>query len=296
MYYLIYEIKNKINGKIYIGYHKTKNIDDGYMGSGYHIKSAIKKYGVKNFDKRILYFCDTEEEMKFLEASIVNEAFVKRTDTYNLKVGGHGGFRVGYVALKGRQVTIDEFYNDNSLNGVCKGKIAVFDKNGNTHQVNKNDFRIKTGELIRCFEKNGLITAINKNGDRVRVNKEVFYGEKLKSIYAGLISVKDKDGKVFKVVKNDERYLSGELVGLTKGINYKMSEYHIYDNNGELRYNVINEDFIKFCKKNNLPYGVLKKSYLNNGSKIYMNLGSNKNRLEKQGLLKYRKWYCLKIK
>lgn len=92
MHYYLYEIKNNINGKIYVGVHKTKVLDDGYMGSGKVIKSAIKKYGLENFTKIILEQFDNQEAMFAREKEIVNEEFLAREDVYNLRRGGHGGF------------------------------------------------------------------------------------------------------------------------------------------------------------------------------------------------------------
>jgi hypothetical protein len=94
MYFTIYKIVNKINGKEYIGKHITKNINDGYMGSGKYIKRAIKKYGLENFTKEILFVFENEEEMNRKEKEIVTEEYCNQ-NTYNLCVGGHGGF--GYI-------------------------------------------------------------------------------------------------------------------------------------------------------------------------------------------------------
>lgn len=95
MYYTIYKITNKLNGNFYIGKHKTKNLDDGYMGSGKLIKMAIKKYGIENFSKEILEIFDTEEEMNAAEVRLV----VLGEGSYNLCPGGQGGW--GYIKEQG---------------------------------------------------------------------------------------------------------------------------------------------------------------------------------------------------
>ena len=63
-YYYLYQIQNTINSKFYVGVHQTKNLNDGYMGSGKIIKSAIKKYGIENFKNRelTLWLMDINEK------------------------------------------------------------------------------------------------------------------------------------------------------------------------------------------------------------------------------------------
>ena len=88
----IYKVTNLINGKIYIGVHKTKNFSDGYMGSGKVIQQAIKKYGRENFSKEIIEYFQTYEDALLKEKEIVNEDFLNSENTYNLRRGGFGGF------------------------------------------------------------------------------------------------------------------------------------------------------------------------------------------------------------
>lgn len=92
MFYTVYKITNLINNKIYIGLHKTKDLNDGYMGSGIMIKRAIKKHGVENFKKEILFIFDNYQDMLSKEIELVTEEFCIREDTYNMARGGGDGW------------------------------------------------------------------------------------------------------------------------------------------------------------------------------------------------------------
>jgi hypothetical protein len=92
MHYTVYKTTNNIDGKVYIGCHKTKDINDGYMGSGKYLKRAMEKHGLENFTKEILFNFDNSKEMFDKEKELVTLDFISETNTYNLKMGGMGGW------------------------------------------------------------------------------------------------------------------------------------------------------------------------------------------------------------
>jgi hypothetical protein len=177
MFYYIYQIKNKLNGKIYIGVHKTTDIDDGYMGSGSIICSAIEKYGIENFEKTILETFKNSKEMFEREKEIVTEEFLTRSDVYNLRRGGSGGF--DYINKKGLQKlarkksnkTMSEKYGDNFLSQIGKKGTEVQRKNG---QLEKSIERLKKYPGFKTYQqKNNAHNAANSQEAKLK-RKETF--------------------------------------------------------------------------------------------------------------------------
>lgn len=121
MFYTIYKTTCKINGKIYIGKHQTHNLNDGYVGSGKHLRRAIRKYGKENFVTEILHVFSSEEEMNAKERLLVTQEFCSRQDTYNICEGGKGGW--GYVN------TLERNWTDKSVSALLNWKArASFDE------------------------------------------------------------------------------------------------------------------------------------------------------------------------
>jgi hypothetical protein len=100
-HYTVYQTINLLNGKKYIGTHVTDNPYDGYLGSGKHLKNAIKKYGKENFKKEVLYDCKGEEEMYEKEAKLITEEVVKDKMYYNKLIGGDARHKIGFIANLG---------------------------------------------------------------------------------------------------------------------------------------------------------------------------------------------------
>ena len=103
MKYIVYLTVNINNEKVYIGVHKTGSTIkfDGYLGCGVwthdkvriensknYFRRAVKKHGAEAFRRTTIAVFKTAEEAYNLEAVLVNEAFVDRSDTYNSSLGG----------------------------------------------------------------------------------------------------------------------------------------------------------------------------------------------------------------
>lgn len=88
MKYTVYKTINTINGRSYIGVHKTENPDDSYRGSGKILRLAFKLYGKENFTKEVLFSFDSAAEAYLKEKELVNKEYLSRKDVYNVAPGG----------------------------------------------------------------------------------------------------------------------------------------------------------------------------------------------------------------
>lgn len=94
----------EVNGKSYVGIHKTDNINDGYIGCGIFRQNdakkqllfhrAVKKYGYASFERRILSFYDNYQDALNEEKLIVDYEWVNSNENYNTALGGKGNTTV----------------------------------------------------------------------------------------------------------------------------------------------------------------------------------------------------------
>lgn len=166
MFYTIYKITNQINGKFYIGSHKTKDLNDNYMGSGKYLKYAQEKHGIENFTKEILFIFDNSEEMYAKEAEIVNENFLSEENTYNIKIGGFGGWdhvNDGSEEHIQRCITARSLRKDYSTGGFSYGDNARICSNKGREVIREKYENWTFGGKFHTTETKNLISAKAKD-------------------------------------------------------------------------------------------------------------------------------------
>ena len=142
MYY-IYEITNNINGKTYIGQHKTKNLVDSYMGSGVILKQAFEKYGKENFSKKIIAICETQENADILEKVFIKVYHEMGKAEYNICDGGNGVLCSGEFEIQRRL----------KISKTSKGRIVTEETRRKISKGNKGKKHPHTEETKKIIAK-----------------------------------------------------------------------------------------------------------------------------------------------
>ena len=157
----IYLITNKINGKKYVGITKQNPETRWHSGNGYNNSEyfwrAIKKYGWKNFDHKILYENLTKEEAEKIEIQLIAEwETTNRAKGYNIANGGnHIGcvseetkkkISKGHKGISTHNMTkevrkrISKKLSGRKLSEQTKQKLSVSAKNRGMSEVTKQRF------------------------------------------------------------------------------------------------------------------------------------------------------------
>lgn len=176
MFYL-YKITNNVNGKFYIGVHKTDNPNDDYMGSGLLIKKAIQKYGVESFTKEILETFISSDAAYTREKEIVNEDLVERDDVYNLSIGGNGSFHFANA-------------NKTPLKRSKIGRLGAEKLHSSSEEEKEETFKKISDALTGKKYRKGIITSIEDTSQKRSDNMK---GRKLHPITRKWISKEEYD-------------------------------------------------------------------------------------------------------
>jgi hypothetical protein len=214
MKYIVYLTINTENNKIYIGVHSTENpkIFDGYLGNGVYsnspktyqkcktaFQSAVTKYGPNKFIRNTIKIFDTLDEALKLEAELVTEEFLKRSDVYNIEVGGgyppkltkciyqydlEGNFLKEWDSIK----TITTYYgvNKDRIRMVIDGKRSFENSYWSEEKFEVLDvtlFRPSARGSIRQYTTSGIYLNTFKNTTEAAKQLDIERGKITNAIY-----------------------------------------------------------------------------------------------------------------
>ena len=195
---IIYKTTNIINNKFYIGIHSTNKIEDDYLGSGKLLKKAIKKYGVNNFKREILFNYKNRILADKKEKEIVNKEFIKNNLTYNLALGGRSGPGLSNKGYKHTKEAIKKISESSKRPCSYAKKIKI----GNANRNNK-----MSKDVIENNSK--LRIEYYKNNDSPMKNKKHLFCSNYKNRIKHLgKKVLNKKGKLVLDINTNKTYIS----------------------------------------------------------------------------------------
>ena len=175
MFHFIYKTVHS-SGKYYVGRHSTKNINDGYVGSGRWVKSV--KY--KNLlTREIVKFCDSYEELiveeqKFIEQNLESPLCMNWT---NASIGfGTGKYNPRYENADGmphteetkKKISENRKGKNTGVNNCMTGKPATEKNKQATSKVNSGTYKITFPDgnvvtitnMLQFCKEHGLIDVV----------------------------------------------------------------------------------------------------------------------------------------
>ena len=255
--YLTTNKKSKINGlnRIYIGVHETQdpNHFDGYLGCGVHINQpstymypktpfqyAVKKYGVKAFERTTLFIYDNKDDAYKKEEEIVSIDFLKNSHVYNACLGGihYCMYKPLYqFDLKGNLQKKWEFSKDAyDFYNLPKEKFqyAIYDKHLLLNSLWSTSDKIDISEYsTKVWGEPNVTHLYDKNGKWIKE----FFSRKECGNYIGINeSVISKAIKQISLI-DDKYYVSDFLVDEFKPKakkQYSKTTIYVYDSNSNL--------------------------------------------------------------
>lgn len=164
-YGIVYLVRNRKNGKVYIG-QTTRSLSERWLQHQWFARkgkkglffSAIRKYGAASFDATILHHASSREELDEMERrAIWSHDSTNREVGYNIAAGGNGGsgpdhFNYGVPKTPEHVAKLKEaFKHRPPLSEETKRKIGLSSR-GRTHTVSP-EARKRMGDLQRGKHK-----------------------------------------------------------------------------------------------------------------------------------------------
>ena len=154
--YTVYKTTNKVNGKIYVGEHTTTDPKDRYLGSGRIIKQAIEKYGEHSFSKEILFYAVSQDVAFLIESWVVDQEFIDRDDTYNIKLGGRNADMTDAIKQKiANTLTGSSCPHTAKRNKKNKGAKSTTAKLIRIYNANDDVMHVCFGNWNKTLKRNG---------------------------------------------------------------------------------------------------------------------------------------------
>lgn len=131
----VYLTTNLVNGKVYVSQHKFSNYTKHYLGSGTVFEQALKKYGRKNFKRKILKLCYTINQLNGWETY------------YTLKYNPKLDPNIGYNQI------IGPIHRCGNRNPACYPEIRKKMIESNRRTALNKEYRERQSEIMKDYFK-----------------------------------------------------------------------------------------------------------------------------------------------